>query len=278
MPEGLNKTTENEDLGTPIEKELSLDERVKKLEVENKELKDKLENREKLFRIISHDLKGPVSNTAIFIKLLSEYIKDGSISNEELINNLDTILQNSENTSKLLEDLLTWSKLQQDEIKPEILVMNLTNQVENSIALLLQKAKEKNINFENKVSGNIEILADRVMLETVIRNLSSNAIKFTNSGGNISISYEKKNNLVEIYIKDDGIGLKDEQKKNLFESIGVSTNGTGKETGTGLGISICKEMVEKMGGNIKVESEGEGKGTTFIVTLPTEEGGKEKVA
>ena len=273
MKEGFNKTTEGEGLGTPIEKELSLDERVKKLEVENKELKDKLENREKLFRIIAHDLRGPVGNTTVFIKLLSEYVKDGSISNEELADNLDIIYKNSEETSKLLEDLLTWGNLQQDGIKPEILAMNLVNQVENSIAPLLQIAKNKNINLENKVSGNIEILADRVMLETVIRNLSSNAIKFTNSDGNISISSEKRNNLVEIYIKDDGVGLNDDQKKNLFESIGVSTKGTNKEKGTGLGISICKEMVEKMGGTIKVESEGEGKGTTFTVTLP--EGGKE---
>lgn len=269
MREGFNNITKNEDLEIPVEKKLPLAERLEILEVENENLKNKLENIKKMFRIIAHDLKGPVNTTTIFTKLLSENI--GSISEKELVNNLDMIRQNSENTSKLLEDLLTWSQFQLDGKKPEILAINLTNQIENAIAPLLQTAKGKNINLENKVSSNVEILADSNILQTVIRNLSSNAVKFTKNGGSISFAFEKKNNLAEIYIKDDGIGLNENQKKNIFENIGVSVEGTGGEKGTGFGLSICKELIEKMNGTLRVESEGEGKGATFVITLPTVE-------
>jgi len=269
MRETINTTNEAPEI--PVERELSLAKKLEISEAKNKELQEKLEYIKKLFGIIAHDLKGPVNTTTVFTELLSEYIKDGSITMEELADNLDMIYRNSDATSKLLEDLLTWSRLQLDEIKPEILAMNLAKEIEISVAPLLLAMKQKEIKFENKIPNDLDILADSNMLQTVVRNLSSNAIKFTNQGGNISISCEKKDNLVEIHITDDGVGLSEDKVKNLFESTGISTLGTNEEKGTGFGLSICKEMVEKMGGNIKVISEGKSKGTTFIVTLPAGE-------
>lgn len=260
------KTTENT-IDTQAERELSPALKIEKLEKENEELKNKLEDMEKSFRIIAHDLIGPVGNAAVLTEMLSEGIKDGSMDKEELVESMDALSTNGRATLKLLEDLLTWSRLQQGGAQPEILVTKLSDQVNDSIAPIIQIAKQKDIKLINEVSENVEILADSNMLQTVLRNLSSNSIKFTPNGGNITISSQMKDNKVEIIVKDDGVGLKDEQKIKLFESVGVTSVGTNKEKGTGFGLSICKEIIEKMGGTIRAESEGEGKGTSFIVTL-----------
>lgn len=257
---------------TPVEGGLSL-EQQEAMKIENEkllaqleELKNQLDTRDKLFRIIAHDTRGPISMTNAFIEVLLENIH--SMSKEEIVSHLNLIHENSEAAFKLLENLLTWSHLQQNGIKAEIMVMNLSNQVKDAIAPLLLMAEKKNINIKNEISDDINILADSNMLQTVIRNLSSNAIKFTEPGGNISISCEKKDNEVKIYVTDDGKGIpKDRQDKILNGLIGHTTLGTNGEKGTGTGLHVCKEMIEGMGGHIDFTSE-EGKGTTFTITLP----------
>lgn len=264
----------------PIESELSLEEQLEegknkeeKLLAENKELLTKIEelkrqlkDRDELFRIIAHDTRGPIGMTDEFIKVLLEEID--SMSKEEIASHLNLIHKNSEAAFKLLENLLTWSHLQQNGIKAEIMVMNLSNQVKDAIAPLLLMAEKKNINLKNEISDGINILADSNMLQTTIRNLSSNAIKFTESDGNISISCEKTDNEVKIYVIDDGKGIpKGRQDKILNGLIGHTTLGTNGEKGTGTGLRVCKEMVEMMGGHIDFKSEEE-KGTTFTITLP----------
>lgn len=263
------KSMAKEETKFPNEQEASKLEKMEKLEKENEELKGKLENMKKLFRIIAHDLKTPVGNTAVFINLLSKELKNGNMSKEELIENLDMVSRSSEATHKLLEDLLKWTRLQQEGMKPEISTLELANQVEDSIAPLIQTAKEKGVNLKNKVSKDIDIFADGNMLNAIIRNLSSNAIKFTKGGEQVSISSLRKGDQVEIYVKDNGVGLNEEQVKKLFDNVGFSNEGTNGEKGTGFGLSICKEMLYLMNGTIRAESEGEGKGTTFIVTLPS---------
>jgi signal transduction histidine kinase len=108
------------------------------------------------------------------------------------------------------------------------------------------------------------------MLKTVIRNLCSNAIKFTQEKGCILITCKNEDDLVKIYVKDDGMGLSEDRKNKLFDGTGYTTLGTNGEKGTGFGLPMCKEMIEKMNGTIEVESEGLGKGTTFIITLKSE--------
>jgi signal transduction histidine kinase len=262
------KTITKEEDKFPNEQDESKLEKMDKLEKENGELKGKLENMKKLFRIIAHDLKTPVGNTAVFIDLLSKELKDGNMSKEELVEYLDMVSRSSGAAHKLLDDLLKWTRLQQEGMKPEISTLELANQVEDSIAPLIQTAKEKGVDLENEVPKDIDVLADGNMLNAIIRNLSSNAIKFTKGGERISISSMKKGDQVEIYVKDNGVGLNEEQVKKLFDNVGFSNEGTNGEKGTGFGLSICKEMLSLMNGTIRAESEGEGKGTTFIVTLP----------
>lgn len=240
-----------------------------KLRDEIKKLKIQLEVRDKLFKILSHDLRAPIGNFSIVIDYLLENLENGSSNNEELVEMMTEISKQSKSMAQLLMNLMKWIKLQNEGINPKFEIIDLVNQINDSIAPLLSSAKEKEINIKNKGTEKINIVGDPDMLQLIIRNITSNAIKFTENGGNILISFKNEKDNVEIYIKDDGIGLDENNIKSLFENIGNSELGTKGEKGTGLGLSLCKEMIEKMGGSISVESEGEGKGTTFIVTLPT---------
>lgn len=265
-----NFVMEGEKINTEISKESELQLKNESLVKENKELKDKLETSNQLIRIISHDLKTPIGNTRGLLGLyLSEF---DDFSKEEIKNSLLWLYEQSKNTEKLLYDLLELNRLQKDGIIPEIKNLNLEEQIEEALLTVRENASRKKIDLSVEINeesfNNSEVKADPLMLQTVIRNLTSNAVKFTNEGGKILISYKQDNNLMKIFIKDDGVGLSEERINNLFKKIRETTEGTNKEKGTGFGLSICKLMIEKMGGNISVESEGEGKGSTFIITLP----------
>jgi two-component system, sensor histidine kinase and response regulator len=238
-----------------------------KLLAKNKELEEKVESRDQFIEIIAHDLKSPMSGINNLVNLLLE--KVDTMPKEQMIFLLSAISQQGESTYRLLEDLLEWVKFQKDGIKPEISNLKLLNQIEDAIAPLLQIAKNKEIKLDNQVSNkDIEVQAGSMMLKTVIRNLTSNSIKFTKKGGNILISSKIKGDTLEITVSDDGVGLNEKTKESLFKGIVSSSTGTNNEKGTGLGLSLCYEMVTKMGGTIRAESEGQGKGSQFIITLP----------
>ncbi len=266
----------NEASNNSLEKAMSLEEKVEKLEAENKELKDKLENRDKLLGILAHDLRSPLGLTTVMVDSLLTSVKEDSATDKQERAFLEMISVQSKNTFKLLEDLLAWIRIQKEGISVEMLNIDLSKNVNDSISPLLGIAKEKEIKLENKVPNNTNISTDTNMLQTVIRNITSNAIKYTHKGGNISILSEQKGNVVEVHIADDGIGLSEKSKNEIFSSLAASRPGTEGEKGTRFGLAICKEFMEKMNGSIRVESEGEGKGTTFILTLPTEKKDQEK--
>lgn len=245
------------------EKELSLEEKYAKLEEENNHLKES-------FSIIGHDLKNQVGSMMMLMDVVSKMLKNESITKEQVANLVEEVSSTSDQTFKLLENLLTWGKLMQEGKKPEILPESLVAEIRESLVPVILMAKNKEINLENKVTEDMNIMANKVMIETVIRNLTSNAIKFTNKGGNIIISSERKGDLVDIIVADDGVGLNENKKQELFKGVVKSMKGTNSESGTGIGLTICKEMVDKMGGAIRAESDGEGKGTRIIVTLPVE--------
>jgi signal transduction histidine kinase len=248
------------------ENELSLEKRLEISEAKNKEY-------EETIKIIGHDLKGPITAWSNIVNILIMRAEGGdSIDNKELVDILKEITKNSDNISKLLENILEWNKLKQEGKKPEMFVLDLSSEINNSTAVLSEIIKAKGVKLENQVSKDIKVLANSNMIQTVLRNLSSNAIKYTNEGGNIVISSEKSDDNIKILIKDDGVGINKEKLEKLFKNIVVSSEGTKGETGTGLGLLLCKENVEKMGGTISVESE-EGKGTTFTISLPS---GKEE--
>jgi len=241
------------------------------LKAENERINNVLKDNRILIHIIAHDLKGPIGTNGVLADVLVSYLNDGSVTKEELKKGLEDISKNSEGAFNLLEELVTWVRLKEDGLKPEMLSLKLEDQVNESIEPLLVQAERKGVDFKNQTSSDVNILADSNMLKTVIRNLSSNAIKFTEENkGEIIISSEKVNNFIKIYIKDNGVGLSANQQNQLFNGTGITTTGTNGEKGTGFGLPMCKELIEKMNGTIEVESEGEGKGTKFIITLKSE--------
>jgi PAS domain S-box-containing protein len=240
----------------------------KKTEVSLKKNEERLKElnstKDKLFSIIAHDLRSPFDN----IIGLTELILDNSIDYEESKKYIKILNTNAKNTLILLDNLLNWAKSQTGQLsyKPEKLL--LSNVIKEIIALNILHADNKSIAINYSPSEEIIVFADENMLRTVLRNLISNAIKFTNINGAINILTTLKGNFAEVTISDNGIGMNENKRKLLFKIISnQTTKGTANENGSGLGLVLCKEFVQKNKGEIVVESK-EGKGSTFKFTLP----------
>lgn len=230
------------------------------------ELKEVNQSKDKFFSIIAHDLKTPFQGLLGYSQILSTEYE--VLSEEEKKVFIDGIDELSKSAYKLLENLLEWSRLQTGKMvfNPENL--NLFVEIFPTLSLVKQTAQNKNIELDYDIDNSIIVHADKNMLTTIIRNLISNSIKFTNPGGRINVSVEPKNKHVEISIADTGVGIKKDDVHKLFKlDKTLSTKGTANEEGTGLGLLLCKEMINQHGGKIWVESEV-GKGTTFFFTLP----------
>jgi signal transduction histidine kinase len=172
------------------------------------------------------------------------------------------------NTLILLDNLLVWAVSQNKEKNFNPVKINLYELLGEEIESLNTSAKQKQIALNHSIEPNLNVTADLQMVKTILRNLISNAIKFTNINGEISINALEKQQLVEVAVKDDGIGVSSEAQKNLFRiDVFHSTPGTNDERGTGLGLLLCKEFVELHGGSIWIDSEP-GKGSRFAFTLP----------
>lgn len=232
----------------------------------NDDLKKLNSSKDKFFSIIAHDLKSPLSGLIGFTEILvEEYDELHEDEKKEFISHSN---QAANNLMALLENLLEWSRIQTGNIVFTPVRFDVRSAAEEVFNLFAQNAKNKSIMLEMKVSSYISVLADTNMFDTILRNLISNGIKFTKEGGFVSLSAAEKNNSVEIIVEDSGVGISQENINKLFAiDANYSTPGTNKERGTGLGLMLCKELVEKNNGTIKVESEL-GKGTKFILILP----------
>jgi PAS domain S-box-containing protein len=222
--------------------------------------------KDKFFSIISHDLRGPLSTFVAITQILTEDIKTMSL--DEIRTITTDMKKDASNIYALLENLLEWSMLQRGvmEFNPEKL--NLRNIISNGIEPVSVAARKKGIAIEVSETDDPEIIADRHMLETVVRNLVSNAVKFTPAGGKVNISYRNMDNHIEIKISDTGIGMTPDLISRLFLlNEKTSRKGTEGEPSSGLGLLLCREFIEKNKGKIDVESEV-GKGSTFCFTLP----------
>jgi len=222
--------------------------------------------KDKLFSIIAHDLRSPFNSILGFLELLIENVNEFETAETEKY--LGIINSSANNTLILLDNLLNWAKSQTGQIsfKPEILIFSSV--ILEIIKLKKSIAKAKNISLNYFSSDEIEVYADINMLKTVLRNLISNAIKFTKSGGNIRVFAVSKHDRVEISISDNGVGMNEETRNKLFRlETNETTKGTANEKGSGLGLILCKEFVEKHGGKIWLESEL-GKGSVFKFNLP----------
>jgi two-component system, sensor histidine kinase and response regulator len=231
----------------------------------NKELKELNATKDKFFSIIAHDLKSPFQ---AFLNL-NTFLVDrfDRYSKEEIIELITEMGDTADNLFKLLENLLSWSRIQMGKMLFEPNVFPLDQLVNMTMGYLEASAKAKQIQLEGKIPEFLEVYVDPDMFSAVLRNLISNAIKFTKPGGTVKVSAKEMGDRVEIAVTDSGVGISESVLEKLFKiDTTCSTPGTANEKGTGLGLILCKEMVEKHGGNIRVESEVDV-GTTFIFTM-----------
>jgi two-component system sensor histidine kinase/response regulator len=223
-------------------------------------------SKDKLFSIIGHDLRSPLLSLTGFLKLLSQ--QSDSLNTEELKKFLLELDRSLKNLFNLLENLLEWSLSQTgtNDFRPEIFDIALS--LNENGELLKGQATSKNITIVNECAPDLVVNAHPNSIHSVIRNLISNAIKFTPEGGKITLHAEPVGKYVRVSVTDTGLGISREIIQKLFK-IGIkhSTPGTANEKGSGLGLMLCKDFVEKNGGTISVES-GEGKGSTFQFTVP----------
>lgn len=277
----ITKPFQQEEVLARISAHLTIrDQQKKLLEQQQKllELNESLSrlnaSKDRFFSIIAHDLKTPftalLGMTGFLLSDFSEFNKN------EMQEWLHGLHRAADSTYALLKNLLVWARLQRGsmEFKPEQIDLNKIAAA--NISLLTENARQKNIDLQNSVEPGTFVYADRNMTDTVLRNLLSNAVKFTGSGGKVRAAAGPDEYSREISVSDTGVGISAADKDKLFQ-IGerVRSKGTAEEEGTGLGLVLCKEFVERNGGRIWVESE-EGKGSTFIFTLPAGTGPTEK--
>ena len=232
----------------------------------NESLHELNATKDKFFSIVAHDLRSPLANVIQFCDLLLEFLKAEDYSKVEQI--AEITQKTAKNSMALLVNILEWARSQSGRIEFNPTQVQLHDLVDESIVLLSEGANQKSIQLVNTTPDGQEIVADKKMLNTVFRNILSNAIKFTSPGGEVKIESEIKNGVCQVAISDNGAGIPEQNITKIFSlEDAVSTSGTQGEQGTGLGLILCKEFVEKHGGQIWVESK-EDQGSTFFFTIP----------
>lgn len=238
----------------------------RRMRQKNLELNESNATKDKFFAIIAHDLRGPTHTLTSFLELLdTEFNHFDKNEFRKILRKLHTT---SANLSNLLDNLLRWARLQTNkmEFKPEKL--KLSEQVEKSCDVLNHMAETKEIEVEVDVDEKLQVVADQNMLETILRNILSNAFKFTGNKGKVSIAAKNGQDMVSTQISDTGVGI---ARENLDKLLNITENhhttGTGNESGSGLGLILVNDFVKKNGGHLQIESEP-GKGTTVTFTLP----------
>lgn len=260
----LEKNEQLEKMNLQIEKKREIiSDKAQQLEQQTIQLTAMNSFKTKLFSIISHDLRSPV----YALRDLFNNAADGKITAEEVRELIPDAASDLSYTAGLMENLLQWAKsqMQSSDTKPQAL--DLSEMARDVVHLLRLQANAKQVYLENKIKKPIYIYADKDMLNLVIRNLMSNAIKFTGQQGRVILEANERDSFVEVSVKDTGTGMSNETLEKLNENNFFTTKGTANESGTGIGLMLCKEFLAKNGGRMFVEST-EGEGSTFSFTLP----------
>lgn len=232
----------------------------------NQQLRESNISKDMLFSIIAHDLRAPFSALLGLSETVIHYIDD--YSKEDLRDNMLKIHASSEAVYGLLENLLAWSRLQRGLLRYRPETIALAALADDLRALFLSQAEHKAVTLTHDIPEGVTVYADKSMLETILRNLLSNAIKFTGPGGSVTVSAIPRESVVEIAVIDTGVGVSDEDIPRLFRVDTQYTQvGTQGEHGTGLGLNLCRELVEHHQGTIWVDSR-QGHGSAFRFTLP----------
>ena len=246
--------------------EQKVQERTEEIVRQKDELNELNSTKDKFFSILAHDLKGPFSSLYSMSETLSSSFN--TLEESDKRTGLQKIHKLAELTYKLLENLLTWSRSQRGGMVFSPVKFNLSRLVEVNVNLHKTAASEKGIMLSNKAEGDLYAFGDSEMIHTVMRNLISNAVKFTPWGKGVEVEVKEQPEWFEVLVTDQGVGISEENMQKLFRiDVKYKTTGTAGETGTGLGLVLCREFVEKNGGKIWCESH-EGKGTIFHFTIP----------
>jgi len=235
------------------------------IDYKNEELSRTNRTKDTLFRVIAHDLKSPVGLLVSYTDFLLDNFQE--LNEREVKKILQNLNQASKDSNWLIDNLLVWARAQTNAIEIKMETLNLKNLMTETLALWQNQASRKEIGMSITVSDSITVKADYNLLSSILRNLLSNAIKFTYTGGMVWVSAKVEGGWVQVEVKDTGVGLKEEDRIKLFNpNTPFSTMGTHHERGTGLGLKLCHEFTEMMGGKIWVSSDP-GTGRTFSFTL-----------
>jgi len=236
---------------------------LEELTSKSKELEELNQLKDKLLSIVSHDFRSPLNSLKGTLVLLMR----GALSPDEFKMITKDLLDKLDHTYNLLENLLHWAKSQMEGMKVYPRTIDIHKIAEDCIELLAPIAEKKLVNLHNNIAAGSSAYADNEMIKLVIRNLASNAIKFSNASGTVQLSSEMQDGKLIISVKDVGTGISNENQEKLFKTESVTTSGTSNERGIGLGLLLCKDFVERNSGTIWFESEYM-KGSTFYFTLP----------
>jgi signal transduction histidine kinase len=243
-----------------------IQEQKSELEVLNQELRDTNAVKDKFYSIIAHDLKDPLQ-----VLLISSEILQNDLENmleEEIGKYVGSIYRTSGNLSALLQNLLQWSRSQYGEMECRPGKIDLHFLAEEHIEYYIENAQNKNIHLISNIPRNSIVYADENMIRSVVRNLVGNAVKFTEPGGKVTLTSKEKEDIIVTSVIDTGVGIPEDKLDLLFKlGENYTTVGTAKERGTGLGLMLFKEFVEKNGGAISVTSKP-GEGSVFTFSLP----------
>ncbi len=237
-----------------------------RLSQENTALEKSNMVKDKLLSVISHDLRSPMSSLQALLNLF----KTKTIARKDLIDFFGKLLSRVENTSTMLENLLHWSQYQLQGIEPIFEKVDMQKVIDDSINFYRMQADQKHIVIDNSLKTSVHVRADIEMLKIILRNLISNALKFTHTGGIITIKAMTKDRSVIVSVKDTGVGISPENQAKMFAMADYTTPGTEQEKGTGLGLMLCKDFVEHNHGKIWLDSKV-NVGTTFYFNVPLAE-------
>lgn len=269
----ITKPFQQEEVLARVNTHLTIRKLQQQLEAKNALLEEQVEqlselnaSKDKFISMISHDLQSPFSSLRGLIQFTAENLE--GYNKSELGNIMDLLGNSTDNLYALIENLLTWSRIQRGVLEHCPQPIDIRDIVTQNINLFTQNAEDKQITFRNLIEERTAVYADFNMVNAVIRNLISNALKFTKSGGRVEFSAKQNGEYVEVSVTDTGIGISKEHLSKLFRiDARYKRLGTDREKGTGLGLILCKEFIEKHGGTIWIESEVD-QGSTVKFTLP----------
>jgi len=262
----LTKPFNKEELLIRVTHQISLVAAKRLIEQKNTELQHTISNRDKMYSVIAHDLRSPMASIRMVLGLVVQSVSP-EIIGPEIYSLIDQANRESEEIHELLDNLLKWTKSQTGRLIVAYQDFEVCDVIIGVVDIFRMVAETKKItlNYEQGEKRH-KVHADKDMLNTVLRNFLSNAIKFSNEGGSIDIFVTEQGNFVKISVRDHGVGIKAERLPTIFHK-GSTTTGTANEEGSGLGLQLCQDFAIKNGGNVEVESV-EGEGSTFSIFIP----------